>query len=182
MAAERPKIVKKLRAFYEKWWAGVEPGINKFVPLIIGAKEENPTILSSGFWEGGDANTQWTVAQGAGGGPKGGVWHVEVLKEGKYKLELSRWPFHLGRGMRVTGPDKTVGGGKLREGKAFPIMFGCVSLNNNAPVIVEAEPGAKSVIIEMGLKQGENIIQAFFKNKDRVDLCGAYYVRVSQIL
>jgi hypothetical protein len=31
-------VVKAMRDHYEKWWAGLEPTLNDFVPISIGAK------------------------------------------------------------------------------------------------------------------------------------------------
>src|SRR5690606_35325116 len=117
IAKEYPDIVEQMETYYEAWWAGVAPGIDEFVPLIVGSEEEDSVILSCGFWEGGDVNTQWAVANGAGG-ETGGQWHIDVVKQGTYLLELSRWPFHLERQLSQNGPSESIGGTALRTGKS----------------------------------------------------------------
>ena len=94
VAEDHPEILDEMKAFYETWWKGVETGINEFVPVIIGSEKEDPVVFNSNNWEDGAVNTQWKVAL-AGGAPKGGTCHISVVEGGKYKVELSRWPFHL---------------------------------------------------------------------------------------
>ncbi len=180
VAKNYPEIQGKMKAFYENWWKGVEPGINKIIPVVVGSEKENPVIFNSNNWVDGAVNTQWKVAQAAGN-PKGGTCHIHVAESGKYKIELSRWPFHLQRSLTSAGPKTSVGGAEIRPGKAVPVHSGCVSLNNNNPVVTEGKPGATAITIEMELPAGDNTFQAWFKNKDGKDLCGAYYVRMEKL-
>ena len=180
VAANYPEIISSMRSFYEVWWKKTEPGINQFVPVIIGSDKENPVIFNSNNWVGEAVNTQWNVAL-AKGAPKGGSCHIHVTKSGKYRVELSRWPFHLQRSLTGAGPGTSVGGTEIRQGKAVPVHFGCVSLNNGNPVITESKAGATVVTFEMELQAGDSTFQAWFKNKDGKDLCGAYYVRVEKL-
>ncbi len=180
IAGENPEILGKMKAFYEKWWQGVEPGINEFVPVVVGSEKENPVIINSDNWEDGAVNTQWKVAL-AGGAPRGGISHIHVVQEGKYTVELSRWPFHLHRDLTTTGIPTSVGGTKIRTGKAVPIEFGCISINKSNPVIAgRITDDPTKITFEMNLPQGDNTIQAWFKDTDRKDLCGAYYVRIEK--
>jgi arylsulfatase len=180
VARDNPAVITKMREFYEGWWKKTEAGINEFVPVIIGSNKENPVIFNSNNWVGEAVNTQWNVALGKGT-PKGGSSHIHVTKSGKYRVELSRWPFHLQRSLTDVGPGTSVGGTEIRQGKAVPVHFGCVSLNNGNPVITESKAGASAVTFEMELQTGDCTFQAWFKNKDGKDLCGAYYVRVEKL-
>ena len=47
VADQQPEVLKQLRGDYEKWWGEVEPLLNDPVPIVIGAKEENPVTLSA---------------------------------------------------------------------------------------------------------------------------------------
>lgn len=176
-----PEVLNKMKVFYEDWWKKVEPEINKFVPVVIGSEKENPVILNSNNWEDGAVNTQWKVAQAAGD-PKGGICHIRVNQEGKYRVELSRWPFHLHLGLTMIGPSTSVGGTKMPTGKAISIEYGCISINNNDPIIARTMPNdSTKITIETNLPAGDATIQSWFKDKDRRNLCGAYYVRVEKL-
>lgn len=181
IANEHPDVLQKMRLFYETWWKKTELEINNFVPVIIGSPKENPVILTSDNWEEGAVNTQWNVAL-ASGPPRGGVIHTYTDHGGTYKIELSRWPFHIHRNLTVTGPGKAVGGTKIRPGKALPIQFGCLSINNSDPIISESKPEAGSITFNIKLDTGYNTFQAWFQNKEGKDLCGAYFIRVEKLL
>ncbi len=180
LAGDHLELLKKMRDFYENWWKGVEPGINTFIPVIIGSEKENPVIFSSNNWENGAVNTQWHVALAAGP-PRGGITHIQVDKAGRYKIELARWPFHLNRPLTGIGPKTAVGGTEIRAGKEVPVHFGCVSLNSGDPIIAESKSGDTSITIEIELPEGVSTFQAWFKNKDGLDLCGAYFVKATRL-
>lgn len=181
IAKDYPEVIDKMRAFYESWWKNVKPEINQFVPVIIGSEKENPVFLNSDNWVSGAVNSQWNIAN-ASGPPEGGTCHLRILHEGKYSIALSRWPFHLGRSLTSSGPKTSVGGTEIRTGKALPVHFGCVSLNNGDPVIAESMPGANEIVFEMELPAGDCTFQAWFKSEEGEDLCGAYYVKAERLI
>ena len=49
--ANHPEVVAKMRAHYERWWAGVVSRVNEFSPIHIGSDRENPTMLSPCDWQ-----------------------------------------------------------------------------------------------------------------------------------
>lgn len=182
VAREYPIVFKKMSNFYNQWWENVAPGIDQFVPLVIGSEKENPVVFTSDSWANGDyVNTQWKVAL-AKGPSQGGEWHIYAEKGGEYLLELSRWPFHLNRSLVAFGPDTAVGGAKIRRGKRLPVEFGCVSLNGNKPIVMEKSGRhAKNIKIKMHIPKGDNTLQAWFKNQNKKNICGAYYVRIKKL-
>jgi len=178
IAEDFPEVVNKMRAFYENWWANVEPEI---IPVIIGSEKENPVFLNSDNWVDGAVNTQWKVAQ-AGGNPQGGTSYIQVAKDGKYKIELSRWPFHLQRNLVLPGPSTAVGGTLLRTGKAVPVEYGCFSINGSEPFVVEKNsPNAVKISYETYLKSGDITFRGWFKDKNKKNLCGAYYIKMEKL-
>jgi hypothetical protein len=66
-------------------------------------------------------------------------------------------------------------------GKALPIKYGCVSLNNSEPVEAAAKPGATCIALEIQIPAGRSTFKAWFKDADGRDLAGAYYLRVTRI-
>jgi hypothetical protein len=181
VAANYPVIYQKMKTYYDHWWDKVEAGTNQFVPLVVGSAQENPVTLTSDFWANGDyINTQWKVAQLAGG-KKGGVWHVDVERSGKYLLELSRWPFHLHRRMDIAGPANGVGGTPIRKGKAVRFSTACLSVNGQPPLVTrQSDPGFTEMTLEVDLHKGENSLQGWFKNEDDEAVCAAYYLRLTR--
>lgn len=178
IANRYPKVFNKMLAFYNNWWAKVAPGINDYVPIVVGSDKENPVVLTSDFWaDSAYVNTQWKVAQAAGE-KEGGVWNLNVEKSGTYEISLSRWPFHLDRKMTLRGPEYAVGGTKLREGKALPVASGSLSINNSTPVVHQPAPDGSRIDYKMDLKKGHTKLQAWLNDPDGKPLTGAYYVRV----
>ncbi len=180
LSADYPEVTARMKAFYEAWWKEIEQGINEFIPVIIGSEKENPVVFNSNNWVEGAVNTQWKIAL-AGGDPKGGICHIRVMEQGKYRIEISRWPFHLQRRLMSVGPKISVGGTQIQAGKAVPIRFGCISLNNGDPVITESKDEDEKITFEMELPVGNSTFRAWFKSGERQDLCGAYYVKMEKL-
>lgn len=180
VASANPAIAGKMRDFYENWWKTVEPGVNQIIPVVVGSDKENPVIFNSNNWVDGAVNTQWKVALAAGT-PQGGTSHIYIEQSGKYKIEISRWPFHLNRSLTAGGPKSAVGGTGIRGGKALPIHYGCISFNDENPVISECAPQDTKLTFEMNLEKGKSIVKAWFQNSDNNDICGAYYVRMEKL-
>ncbi len=175
-----PAVLERMKAHYDAWWEEVAGGIDEFVPLVIGSEAENPVILHCGYWEGGDVNTQWAVANGAGGGT-GGQWHIDVAQGGKYRLELSRWPFHLQRKLTAGGPSESIGGTAIREGVQLPIASGCVRIDGRPALSAPTGRDASIVGIDVDLSSGSHVLKAFFQDEQGKDVCGAYYVRATLV-
>ena len=138
--------------------------------------------MTSDFWANGDyVNTQWKVAQAAGE-KKGGTWHIDVEKDGRYLVELSRWPFHLNRALQKIGIDAAIGGTPIRRGKALPIQSGCLSINGAKPLeAMKDNPGATEIRFDVNLTKKDRQLQAWFRDGQKNDLCGAYYVRLTKV-
>lgn len=178
IANQYPELLNKMLAYYDNWWAKVAPGINNFVPIVVGSEMENPVILTSDFWaDSAYVNTQWKVAQAAGE-KEGGVWNLYVEKTGTYEISLSRWPFHLDRKMTLRGPQYAVGGTRLRQGKALHVASGSLSINNSSPVLHQPTQNGNSIVYKIKLKKGQTKLQAWLNDADGAPLAGAYYVRV----
>jgi arylsulfatase len=181
ISGEFPEVVSKMRNFYEEWWIGKEQEIDDIIPIIVGSDLENPVIFNSNNWVDGAVNTQWNVAL-ARGSQRGGTTHIRISTNGVYKVELSRWPFHLNRSLSKNGPATSVGGSQIRAGRALPVKFGCISLNGGKEIISQSEEGATSISFEFELQKGDKTVQAWFRDIDGNDLCGAYYIRVERVL
>ncbi len=169
LAAAKPEVVEKMRAHYEKWWAGIEPKLNDFIPLALGAGEQNPVELSSSDWQDTYADNAGHIRDGAGG-PQGGPWNVEVRTAGEYEIAVSRWPFALNRSLTTADPE---------GGKAFPIAGGKLTIAGQQ-LTAKAQPGSDRLVFQAKLPAGRTQLHAWFQDEAGRDLCGAYYALIKR--
>jgi arylsulfatase len=175
VAKDNPAVVKRMRAHYEAWWAGVAPRVNDFVPISLGAAQQPVVSLTSADWEGLYADNYLHVATGVGG-PRGGNWHVQVEKAGEYELVLRRWPREskAALGARL---DRIAGGPKEVESKAFPIAAARVEAAGKSATAKTA-PTEQEVTVRLTLPAGRTILKAWFQDERGNDLCGAFFAYV----
>ncbi len=50
VADDNPRVLHQMRDHYERWWKGIEPLVNQFVPISIGAPQQLVVELTSGDW------------------------------------------------------------------------------------------------------------------------------------
>jgi arylsulfatase len=179
LATQHPDIVKRMRAHYEKWWAGIEPTLRDFQPLIIGSDQENPVLLCCADWQEVYCDNPAAVLSGQGG-ERGGPWNVEVDKEGTYQVALSRWRPSLNQPLSAAMPERKLTFGSLPEGKSFPIakarlQVGAQDLTQPAPAT------AKEAVFRVNLKKGRTQLHGWFQDAASKDLCGAYYALVTRV-
>jgi len=177
VASKHPTIVQELLAYYDRYWTEIEPSIDDVEPLQLRAERGTFTELTSNSWVEIDCDNRGRVAA-ACGPPRGGVWHVEAEESGRYRVELSRWPFHLDRALTRQGPGATIGGSQIDPGKALPIAAAQLAVDGAAPLTEEAEEKATQVAFEIPLEKGRHEIQGWFQDASKMDLAGAYYARV----
>jgi arylsulfatase A-like enzyme len=93
VAASHPDVVEQLRGSYDLWWASLEPVFDDVVRIGIGADAANPTALTSHDWRTGDeSQVVWNANQVNSAHPGNGYWAVDVMRAGRYEIELRRWP------------------------------------------------------------------------------------------
>lgn len=178
IAVEHPDVVDKMQAHYRKWWAEVAGRLSDFEPISLGAAEENPVYLSSSDWEDIYCDNNKTVGQAAGG-PRGGVWSILVERPGRYEIELRRWPFHTDKPLGSTGPEQTIYGRPLPEGKPVSIAAARLEIAGQSHAN-EAAAGQKGARFEVELQAGKTTMHGWFADREGNDLCGAFYARVER--
>lgn len=180
IAGEHPDILAKMQNYYENWWATVDtPERKEQIPLFVGATQENPVILTSADWVGNGPNSQWTIAN-AQDDPDG-YWLIDAQVGGNYRIEISRWPFHIDKMLTDVGVPFSVGGTSIREGKALAIKNGYVKLNNGAPVKMQAAANAKKITFEINIPAGINTLKTYFTDANDKHLVSAYYTKVEKL-
>ncbi len=175
VADQHPEVFKKLRDHYQKWWKEVEPLVDNFEPVSIGADQENPVTLSSADWARVYCDNMGDLRRGR---PSNGPWHVLVEKDGTYEIELRRWPKEADAAIAAAVPAfKAVDGG-LPEGKALPIAKMRLKIGD----LDESKavgPKDKGVTFTVTLKAGAKLpMQSWCYDADGKELCGAYFAYV----
>lgn len=180
VAARHADVVESMSAHYEKWWAGVEPNLREYVPVIVGSGHENPVPLTCNNWEAVDVDNARRVGEAAGG-PRGGPWNLHVEREGEYQVELRRWPFHTRCALGSEGPTQTVFGRAMQQaGKKLPIA-GAVLAVAGVERSAAANGGDLGVSFKVRLPAGRTKMQGWFRDAAGKDLCGAFYAQIRRM-
>lgn len=182
VAEQNPDVFKAMRDHYETWWAGLEPYVNEFVPISIGAEQQPIVELTSGDWEGIYADNTGFVRE-AVGGPTGGHWNILVEADGEYEFVLRRWPEQTGvaLGDRHLPSDKSPAQRKGLRTVGFPnIAKARIELAGESAE-VEADPKEKGATIRVKLPAGRTKMKAWFADAAGENLCGAFFVTVKKL-
>lgn len=167
LAGEQPDVLAKMRAHYERWWAEVVPTLPDFVPLVLGAAQENPVQLTSSDWQDTYADNSNHIRKAAGG-PRGAPWNVTVERAGTYEITVRRWPFDV---------DVALDSGLDSESKALPIRKAKLTIAGREQEMKTAL-GDKEAVFKLELPAGRTQLHAWFQDEAGLDLCGAFYAKV----
>ncbi len=177
VAAANARVAASMRTHYESWWARIEPSLRDFLPISIGAPQENPVLLCSSDWEEIYADNPGHVSSAAGG-PRGGPWNVYVERGGEYEVELSRWPPGLRLPLNAGRKPQQMTFGESPEGKAVPVAGARLALAGREQS-VKTEPGDVVARFRLRLPAGAKTkLHGWFVDAAGADLCGAYYASV----
>jgi hypothetical protein len=167
IAAEHPEVLAKMKAYYDQWWAALEPRLGDFVAFTLGAPQENPVQLTSSDWQNLYTDNSKHIRDAAGR-PQGGVWNVTVDREGDYEITLRRWPFDVNGALdgNITPP-----------GKALPIGRARITIAGAGSEIV-TKPGDQQATATLHLPAGRTQLHGWFQDAEGKDLCGAFFARV----
>jgi arylsulfatase len=175
VAEEHPDVLAKMRGYYEKWWADIEPLISQPVPIVIGADEENPVTLSSADWWNVYCDNMNDLRTGKAVNSK---WTVRAAKDGEYEIALRRWPREADAPIAAGVPAFQAVDGMLQPGKALPIAAIRLTVGE---VLDETKivADAKEVVFSVQLKEGAVLpMQSYCLDASGQELCGAYFAYV----
>jgi arylsulfatase len=181
LASGQADVVRQMREYYEKWWAAVEPMVNEFVPISIGAKQQPVVELTSGDWEGIYADNTGYVRE-AVGGPTGGHWHIHVEQAGEYELTLRRWPEQTGAalGEKYEPSAKSPSNRPRVNTVGFPTIAQAKVEIAGVKAETKADAAATGATLAMRLPAGRTTLKAWFADAQGKDLCGAFFVTVKK--
>jgi arylsulfatase A-like enzyme len=180
VSKEFPDIVGQMKAFYDGWWDKLDPSLNEPIPILIGSTFENPVLLTSIDWWEVDADNINFVSQ-AVGGPRGGAWTVQVEREGRYRIELRRWPFHTSQPIGSEGPRSTNMGRPLTHQFKLIPAHQAVLETNGVEQRVPTTPENLGAVFQISLSKGKSKLQGWFRDAKGEDLCGAFYALVTRL-
>ncbi|MFO7903574.1 MAG: arylsulfatase, partial [Pirellulaceae bacterium] len=106
VAAEHPRVVKRLRNFYEAWWEELEPTFSRDCPIHLGHPAENPATLTCHDWLA-PRMTPWNqsaIRKAVARPDATGPWKVKVVADGQYEIRLRRWPRETGAAIDASLP------------------------------------------------------------------------------
>jgi hypothetical protein len=175
VADRNPEVAKRLKDYYEAWWKEVEPLTEDFVPVIVGADEENPVTMTSADWAKVYCDNMNNLRTGIN---KNGPWHIQAARVGEYEIALRRWPKEADAALAAGVPAfKAVDGG-LPAGKALPVAK--VRLNVAGLDETKAVSATdKEVVFTVRLEAGKKLpMQTWLYDADGKELCGAYFAYV----
>jgi hypothetical protein len=179
LAAKHPDVLRALRDYYETWWQAVEPRVNEFVPISIGAERQPVVELTSGDWESIYADNSGHVRE-AVGGPTGGHWNIRVEAAGEYEFTLRRWPEQTGAALG----DKYEPSAKSPTNKpnvktvGFPTIAAAHIDIAGVKSSAAADARSTGATLTARLPAGVTRLKAWFTDAAGKELCGAYFVTV----
>lgn len=189
LAQENPKQVEKMKAFYDKWWAELEPTFAETTELHVGHEDHPVVSLTSHDWIGGP--TPWNQGHNRSKYPlkKGksakheGHWALKVLKTGTYQIEVMRWPAESGKaineelvpGADVPGASKAF---RAQVGQAINAKSATLRLNGKDLQTKRVKEGESKIVFEAKLPKGKHELAPFFTVPEGE--LGCYYAVIKE--
>lgn len=156
-----PDVVKELAKVYKDWDADYKKheASDNYARIHIGAEQENPVRLMAHDWHDPTEKIPWNPPRIINGEKCNGTWLVKIVKTGRYRFDLRRWPIEKqGQKLLQFGTKAKLRIGNREWTKAF-----------NAKI-------DEVVTFEVDTKAGETDIQTWL-DEDR----GAYYTYVRRL-
>ncbi|MGI9244580.1 MAG: arylsulfatase [Verrucomicrobiales bacterium] len=190
VAGDNPEVVEKMRAFYDDWWAELEPTFSQTTEIYLGHPDHPKVTLTAHDWiqkiyppwhQGsirGALRAQEKVEN-----PKHiGYWAVKVLRDGKYRVSLRRWPAESGTPINAPLPaGKNVPGAaeafRTTPGKSIPATHATLRIDGKDLETKPVSDDDMEISFETELKQGSYKLAPVF-NLTPGEV-GAYYTIVT---
>jgi len=190
VAGEHPDRLAEMIAFYDTWWAELEPTFAETTELHVGHKDHPVVSLTSHDWIQKDL-TPWNQGHTRSKYPlrpgkqakHEGHWALKVLRTGTYQVDVLRWPSESGKaineelppGSEVPGASKAF---RAQVGQAISAKSATLRLNGKDVMTKPVKNGAKRVVFETMLTKGKHKLSPFF-NVPEGEL-GCYYAIITE--
>ena len=185
VAGQHPEVVERMRAFYDAWWAEIEPSFGEPTAIYVGHPDAPSVGLTCHDWIT-DQLSPWNQAHIRSCEAKPGntgFWAVNVITEGEYEVELRRWPMEAD--LAITAPlapgDPVPGLVAFRETQGKPFAAVKAELKFGGKTLtVPVKPGDKKVAFRLKLKPGRDELWSKFFDAEG-NRIGAYYAYVRKL-
>ena len=191
VSANHPDRVKKMRDFYDAWWAELEPTFARTTELYIGHTDHPVVSLTSHDWIQ-EAYPPWNQQQNRAKLPvrpnsrglkHDGHWAIKVVQEGLYQIEVRRWPQESGKkinevlpaGDQVPGADKAF---RAQAGFGIEATAATLRLNGKDLETKRVSDQMESVTFEVKMDKGVHKLSPYFYIPQGE--LGCYYAIVSK--
>jgi arylsulfatase A-like enzyme len=175
LSGKHPERVAMMRAFYDTWWAELEPTFARTTELYVGHPEHPVVSLTSHDWIQ-KAYPPWNQGQNRNRLPvhprkkdlkHDGHWAIKVVQAGMYKVEVRRWPAESGKkineflpaGKNVPGADKAF---RSHLGLGINATAATLRLNGEDLETISVEDSTESVTFEVNLPAGKHKLSPYF--------------------
>lgn len=183
LAGKFPKIVSKMRGYYNEWWSSVSTEFNQFPVIIVGSEKENPVVLTCHDEHVHDSKIPWNqnYIREAKLNPIGGEFTIEFDRDGVYEIEVSRWPFESGLKINegIIGRKATTYIDAISEGKAMDFKSAVVKIGG-WKVENPVQTDAKLVKFKGNFTKGKTSLSSWFIDANNNEM-GAFYFKITRI-
>jgi len=173
---EHPDVAAKMRDHYDLWWKAVEPRLDSFLPVHIGANAENPVLVSPTEWADSFLDQSAQIRRGEN---RNGVWHLLVEQGGEYTFRLRRWPADVDVPMRAGLPAHDGEDGDYPAGVALSIARARLVIGAR-DLTQPVGPADREAVFTLSLAEGWLRMQTWFYDAAGKEISGAYYVYVER--
>jgi len=162
LSKEHPEVFKEMQDAYLSWHQEAHKEFLKKRYIDLGHPKAPSTILYASDWEGDYCDNEGGLTASRGFGK----WYVDVIKPGKYRIELSRWPFESGKALDerlyLRQPSWGKRNDKWKTLGVRPIAKGSVKIGD-VQESKESKKGDKLISFELELKEGkQELLSTFF--------------------
>ena len=190
VAGDHPARLAEMIAFYDTWWAELEPTFAETTELHVG-HDDHPVVRLTSHdwiqedltpWNQGHTRSKYPLRPGKQAKHEG-HWALKVLKTGKYQVDVLRWPTESGKainealpeGSQVPGASKAF---RAQVGKAIGAKSATLRLNGKDLITKPVTTGAKRVVFETMLTKGKHKLSPFFSVPEGE--LGCYYAIITE--
>lgn len=182
VSSGHPRVVERLRAFYNAWWDELLPTFANATAIGLGHPAENPARLTSHDWitTGSTPWNQRHIRTAVTGKKNTGFWNVNVTRAGEYEVRLRRWPEEADTAIDASLPAGAdvpgVQAFRAVPGKRIAPVRASLKIGD-VQAAQSVKTGAKEVVFRVRLPAGKTRMTALFTTADGTEY-GAYYAYV----
>ncbi|KLU01343.1 N-acetylgalactosamine-4-sulfatase [Rhodopirellula islandica] len=192
VAGDHPEQVASMRAFYDAWWAELEPTFSQTTEMTVGHPDHPVVTFTAHDWIGqAPPWNQSAIRAAAAVFPKKakqrlthqGHWAIQVHEAGTFEIALRRWPEESGipigaavpPGQDVPGSSRAY---RTQAGRAIPVKSAEVRVDGKSIASTSVASDDLVVTMEIELAEGSHQLAPVFKLPNGE--VGAYYCTLSR--